>query len=93
MDKYNLVNSNPNCLTSNELFEIECEFENKNMKSVSSKGSRFTHIENLQYSKDEGESGVNVPSTETEEVFIFYNKLHGCTNFYIVSKKDVRVYF
>lgn len=69
MDKYNLLTSNQNCLTSAELFEIECEFENKNLKSGLSKGSRFTHIENLQYSKDDSESNVNLPSTETEEKF------------------------
>jgi hypothetical protein len=69
MDKYNLLTSNHNCLTSAELFEIECEFENKNLKSGLSKGSRFTHIENLQYSKDDSETNVNLSSTETEEVY------------------------
>ena len=68
MDRYNLLNNNPNCLTSAELFEIECEFENKNMRTGLNKGSRFAHIENLQYSKDESESSVNIPSAETEEV-------------------------
>ncbi len=68
-DMYKLSEKNQNFLTRADLAEIEAELQNSDARNLLIKGSRFTHSEKLQFSK-ETDSQVSILSGDSEEVII-----------------------
>lgn len=68
-DTFNLDSNSSSSLNNSDLADIDL---NLNSKTISGKGSRFTHNEKLQFTKEENEQNVSVITSSTEEVIISF---------------------
>ena len=59
-------NQNRACLSKSDLAEIELSLQS-NMKHIGIKGSRFTHSEKLQFTKEDSDQAVSVSSSSEEK--------------------------
>jgi chromosome segregation ATPase len=59
-------NQNGACLTKSDLAEIELSLQS-NMKHIDTKGTRFTHSEKLQFTKEDSDQAVTVSSSSEEK--------------------------
>ena len=68
LKKYESKNESSSVLTTSDLIEIDNLLES-NLKSVKSKGTRFTHAEKLQHTQDSASpDSVTVLTSSSEEV-------------------------